>query len=47
MKAQLRSPKPKLHVIRESLHSARAILEIGTGSAAAIGLLDLLQHIHL
>ncbi len=47
VKAQLRSPKPKLHVIRESLHHARAILEIGTGSAAAVGLLDLLQHIHL
>jgi hypothetical protein len=47
VKAQLRSPKPKLHVIRESLISARAVLEVATGSAAAVGLLDLLQHVHL
>jgi hypothetical protein len=47
VKAQLRSPKPKHHVIRESLHSARAILEVATGGATAVGLLDLLQHIRL
>jgi hypothetical protein len=47
VKAQLRSPKPKMHVIRESLISARAVLEVATGSATAIGLLDLLQHVHL
>jgi hypothetical protein len=47
VKAQLRSPKPKLHVIRESLITVRAILEIATGGAAAVGLLDALQHVHL
>jgi hypothetical protein len=47
VKAQLRSPRPKLHVIRESLISARAALEVATGGAAAVGLLDLLQHVHL
>ncbi len=47
VKAQLRSPKPKLHVIRESLISARAALEVATGSAAGVGLLELLKHIHL
>jgi hypothetical protein len=47
LKAQVGSPKPKRHIIKESLNSVRAILEITSGSAAAIGLLDLLQHIHL
>jgi hypothetical protein len=47
VKAQLRSPKPKHHIIRESLVSVRTILEVATGSAAAIGLLDLLKLIHL
>ena len=47
VKAQVSSPKPKRNIIKESLNSVRAILEITSGSAAAVGLLDLLQHIHL
>lgn len=47
VKAQLRSPKPKRHVIRESLISARTILEVAAGGAGTIGLLDLLKLIHL
>jgi len=47
LRAQVGSPKPKRHIIKESLNSVRAILEITSGSAAAIGLLDLLQHVHL
>jgi hypothetical protein len=47
VKAQLRSPKPKHHIIRESLVSVRTILEVASGSAAAVGLLDLLKIIHL
>jgi hypothetical protein len=46
IKAQLRSPKPKLHVIRESLLSARAILEVASDSTAAVGLFDLLEHVY-
>jgi hypothetical protein len=47
LRAQVDSPKPKKNIIRESLHSVRAILEIMSGSAAAVGLLDLLNLIHL
>jgi hypothetical protein len=47
VKAQLRSPKPKHRIIRESLHSIRAILENASGGAAAVDPLDLLQQIHL
>jgi len=47
VKAQLRSPKPKRHVIQESLLSVRSILEIAAGSVGAVGLLDLLKLIHL
>jgi hypothetical protein len=46
LKAQVDSPNPKKGVIRESLASVRSILEITSGSAAAIGLLDLLHLIH-
>ena len=47
IKAQIRSPRPKHHIIRESLRCIRAILESASGGVAAVGLLDLLQHIHL
>jgi hypothetical protein len=47
IRAQLNSPKPKPEIIRQSLQSVRAILEGATGSMAASGLLELLQHIHL
>ena len=47
IKAQLRSPKPKRHVIQESLISVRSILEITAGTASAVGLLDLLKLVHL
>jgi hypothetical protein len=47
IKAQLSSPKPKRHVLRESLTSVRTILEVTSGTAAAVGLLDLLKLIHL
>jgi hypothetical protein len=47
VKAQVGSPRPKRNIIRESLRSIRAILEVTSGSAAAVGLLDLLRVIHL
>ena len=47
VRAQVRSPKPKRHIIKESLTSVRTILEVTSGSAAAVGLLDLLKLIHL
>lgn len=47
LKAQVSSPKPKLHIIQESLTSTRTILEIAWGNAGAAGLLDLLKLIHL
>ena len=46
VKAQLDSPKPKQAIVRESLHSVRAILEGAGGNLAATGLLDALLHIH-
>jgi hypothetical protein len=39
VESQLASPKPKMTVIRECLHSARSILEGTVGSAIASGLL--------
>jgi hypothetical protein len=45
--AQATSPKPKRHVIRESLHSVRAILENAGGGAVTVGLLDLLHHLNV
>jgi hypothetical protein len=47
VRAQLRSPRPKAHVIRESLISAQAILESTADGTAAAGLLELLKHAHL
>jgi hypothetical protein len=47
VRAQLRSPKPKKHIIRESLVSVRIILEVTSGTAAAVGFLDLLKLVHL
>ena len=47
IKAQVESPRPKKNIILESLYSARTILEITAGSAAAVGLLDALKLIHL
>jgi hypothetical protein len=47
VKAQVESPRPNHHTIREHLLSARAILEHAAGGAAAVGLLDLLRHVHL
>jgi hypothetical protein len=46
IRAQLDSPRPKPEIIRESLRSVRTILEGATGSLAASGLLELLQHVH-
>lgn len=46
IRAQLTSPRPKSEIIRQSLRTARTILEGATGSLAASGLLELLQHIH-
>jgi hypothetical protein len=46
LKAQIESPRPKKHIIREGLHSVRTILEGAGGNLAAAGLLDALQHIH-
>jgi len=45
--AQAVSPKPKRHVIQESLQSVRAILESAGGGATAVGLLDLLHHLNV
>jgi hypothetical protein len=47
VKAQVESPRPNHHTIRAHLASARAILEHAAGGAAAVGLLDLLGHVHL
>jgi hypothetical protein len=47
LEAQVDSPKPKRQIIRESIHSIRAILEGTGGALAATGLLDILQHIHV
>lgn len=47
IRAQLDSPRPKPEIIRQSLRSVRTILEGATGSLAASGLLELLQHVHL
>jgi hypothetical protein len=47
VRVQVDSPKPKKNIIRESLRSVRAILEITSGSAAAVGLLELLKLVHL
>ena len=47
VRAQVDSPKPKKNIIQESLRSVRAVLEITSGSAAAVGLLELLKLIHL
>lgn len=47
IRAQAVSPKPKRHVIRESLQSVRAILEHAGGGAATVGLLDLLHHLNI
>lgn len=45
--AQAGSPNPKRHIIKESLHSIRTILEHAGGGVVAAGLLELLQHIRL
>jgi hypothetical protein len=47
IRAQAGSPKPRYHVIRESLRSVRAILEQAGGGAVAVGLLELLHHINM
>jgi hypothetical protein len=47
IRAQAESPKPKRHVIRESLQSVRAILEHAGGGAVAVGLLELLHHLNV
>ena len=47
VRTQVESPRPKKNIIIESLHSARTILELTAGSAAAVGLLDALKLIHL
>lgn len=46
IKAQIESPKPKKHIIRESLGAVQGILVGAGGNLAATGLLDILQHIH-
>jgi hypothetical protein len=47
VKAQVESPRPNRRTIREHLLSARAILENAIGGAGAVGLIDLIQHLHL
>ncbi|HEX6470958.1 MAG TPA: hypothetical protein VF069_17800 [Streptosporangiaceae bacterium] len=47
IRAQAGSPKPRHHIIRESLRSVRAILEQAGGGAVAVGLLELLHHINM
>jgi len=47
IRAQVDSPRPKKHVVQESLHSVRVILEGAGGNMVATRLLDLLQHVHL
>ena len=47
LREQADSPNPERHIIRESLHSIRAILENAGGGAAAVGLLDLLHHLNV
>ena len=47
VKAQIQSPKPKRHIIEACLASARSILENASGGVAAVGLLDLIQHLHV
>jgi hypothetical protein len=47
VKGQIGLPTPDHCAIRGHLRSARAILEHATGGAAAAGLLDLLQNLHL
>jgi hypothetical protein len=47
IKAQVNSPKPKKHFIKECLHSTRTILEIGAGGAVTAGLLALIALIVL
>jgi hypothetical protein len=46
VKAQITSPKPKKHFIKESLASIRATLENGIGGVVTSGLLLLLGQIH-
>ncbi len=43
LEAQAKSPKPKSHILRESLKSARAILEGAAGRIAAEGLIALIK----
>jgi hypothetical protein len=47
VRTQVESPRPKKNIVIESLRSARTILELTAGSAAAVGLLDALKLIHL
>lgn len=47
IRAQVGSPKPKYHVVRESLCSVRAILEQASGGVVTVGLLELLRHINM
>jgi hypothetical protein len=47
IREQAESPSPKRHIIQESLHSIRAMLENASGGAAAVGLLDLLHHLNM
>ncbi|GAA4235035.1 hypothetical protein GCM10022254_41340 [Actinomadura meridiana] len=45
IRAQVKSPKPKWHVIAESVRSIRAILEGTCGGIVAAGLLEALPQI--
>lgn len=45
IRAQSESPKPKSHVIRESLRSVRSILEQAGGGVGAAALLEIIRHI--
>lgn len=47
VKTEVESSNPRRHVLRESIASVRTILEITSGSMAAVGLLDALKLIHL
>lgn len=47
LEAQAKSPKPKTHILRESLKSVRTILEGAAGKIAAEGLLAAINKIHM
>lgn len=47
IQAQVDSPKPRKQAIRDSLDSIRSVLEGAGENLVAVGLIELLQHIHI